>query len=180
MLKPVASAGDTAESATTGARDLGRPLSAAAVEAAPVGDSVEIRMRRAQEAGVRAGEAEDMAVAAAQESRVCSERGREVAERGRVAEAAHHQAEQLASEAQQQASEADDQVRTAEQLRERSEATATHTAHELHREDANGELTTYNKPELGKLAEGIGIDKPTTMTKNQLVDAIGKAAHGEG
>ena len=49
-----------AESATAGARDRGAEVRAAVVDAAPLGgDSVEVRMRRAQEAAERAREAED-------------------------------------------------------------------------------------------------------------------------
>jgi hypothetical protein len=273
MLKPAERVGDAAESAAAGARDRGRRASAAVLDASPVGgDSVEIRMRRAHDAGVRAREAEDHAVAAAQESKACADHARDTSERGRVrlrtvhreterqvkqrvgqaqksadeavrrerldaeaaaeqerqeakaevqaelenaqqaaedaqqhaeelvqeaterlaearqlaaeaaaaarevAESAHRQAEQLAEEAQQQATDADAQVRAAEQLRERSEATAVDTAQQLQRTDANGDLASYNKPALVELAASIGIEKRATMTKSQLVDAIGQAA----
>lgn len=273
MLKPAERVGDAAESAAAGARDRGRRVSAAVVDASPGGgDSVEIRMRRAHDAGVRAREAEDQAVAAAQESKARFDHAREVSERGRarlrtvdreterqvkqrvaeaqksaeeavrrerheaeaaaederqaakaevqaeledaqheaeeaqqhaeelvqeaterlaqarqlaaeaaaaareVAESAHRQAEQLADEAQQQATDADAQVRAAEQLRHQSEATAKHTAQQLQRKDTNGDLASYNKPALVELAASIGIERRATMTKSQLVDAIGHAA----
>ena len=52
------------------ARDRGRKVGAAVVDAAPVGgDSVEIRMKRAQDAGERAREAEERAVDAARSPR---------------------------------------------------------------------------------------------------------------
>ena len=57
------------ETLRTGARDQGRKVRAAVVDAAPVGDSIEIRMRRAQDAAERAREAEERAVEAAQESK---------------------------------------------------------------------------------------------------------------
>ena len=48
-LNPAEAVGTAAESATAGARDQGRKVSAAVVDAAPVGgDSVEIRMKRAR------------------------------------------------------------------------------------------------------------------------------------
>lgn len=275
MLKPAERVGDVAESAAAGARDRGRWLSAAVVDASPIGgDSVEIRMRRAHDAGVRAREAEGQAVAAAQESKARSDHAREVSERGRarlrtvdreterqvkqrvaeaqksaddavrrerleadaaaenerqeakaevhaeledaqhaaeeaqyraeelvqeaterlaearqlaaeaagaareVAQVAHRQAEQLADEAEQQATDADAQVQAAEQLRARSEATAKHTANQLQRKDINGDLASYNKPALVELAASIGIEKRATMTKSQLVDAIGQVARG--
>src|ERR671921_2559305 len=46
------------------ARDRRHRISAAVIDAAPVGDSVEIRMRRAREAAERAREAEERAVEA--------------------------------------------------------------------------------------------------------------------
>jgi len=49
-LKPAEAVGDAA----AGARDQGRKWTAAVVDAAPVGDSVEIRARRAHEAAERA------------------------------------------------------------------------------------------------------------------------------
>ena len=54
------------ESAAEGARDQRRRVSAAVVDAVPVGgDSVETRMKRAREAAERAREAEERAVEAA-------------------------------------------------------------------------------------------------------------------
>src|ERR1700753_4095416 len=62
MLKPAEQVGGAAESAAATARDRGRQFGAAVVDAAPIGgDSVEIRMRRAHEAGLRALAAEDEA-----------------------------------------------------------------------------------------------------------------------
>jgi len=58
-----------AEDAAAGARDQGRKVTAAVVDAAPVGDSVEIRARRARDAADRAREAEERAVEAARESK---------------------------------------------------------------------------------------------------------------
>ena len=49
------------------------------------------------------------------------------------------------------------------------------TAQQLQRKDTNGDLASYNKPALVELAASIGIEKRATMTKSQLVDAIGHA-----
>ena len=77
--------GHAAESAAAGTRDTGYKARAAIADATPLGgDSVHVRMRRAQDAGVRAKEAEDQAVAAAQESRALSDHARQVSERGRT------------------------------------------------------------------------------------------------
>ena len=51
-------------------------------DAAPVGDSVEIRARRARDAAERAREAEERAVEAARESKARADLAREVSERG--------------------------------------------------------------------------------------------------
>jgi colicin import membrane protein len=85
VFKPTAAIGTAAESAAAGARDRGRKLGAAVVDAAPVGgDSVEIRVRRAQEAAERAQQAENRAVEAARESKALADHARQVSERGRA------------------------------------------------------------------------------------------------
>jgi hypothetical protein len=273
VLKPAEAIGDAADSVTASARDRGRALGAAVVDAAPGGgDSVDIRVRRAQEAAARAREAEDKALEAARESKAQADRARQVSERGHVrmeevdreltrrvkervakarkeadeyvnrerqaaeadaeeqrgevqedvddetedaqldaeesqqraeelvddatealaearrladdaaeaaaaaAEEANRQAQQLAGEAEQQTAHAEDRVKAAEELRERSVATAKHTARELRRETTNGGLKSYNKPELVDLAATIGIKGRTTMNKDELVDAITRAS----
>ena len=85
VLKPADAVGTAAESATANARDQGRKVKAAVVDATPFGgDSVDIRMRRAQEAGERAREAEERAAEAAHESKDRSEHARDVSEHGRA------------------------------------------------------------------------------------------------
>jgi colicin import membrane protein len=85
VVKPAEAIGTAAESATAGARDRGLKVGAAIVDAAPVGrDSVEIRVRRAQDAAERAREAEDQAVEAARESKVLADHARRVSEHGRA------------------------------------------------------------------------------------------------
>ena len=257
--------------AAAGARDQGRKVTAAVVDAAPVGDSVEIRARRARDAADRAREAEERAVEAARESKALADHAREVSQHGharikevdrettrevkqRVAQAqreadeyvkrerqaaeadaeeerreveeevehevsqaesaaeasqrraeelvedatealaesrrladeaaeaaraaaeeAGRQAEQLRNEARQQANDAQSRVKEAEKLRDRAAATAKATARELDRDTPDG-LDAYRKPELVELAESIGIERGSSMTKDELVDAITKAA----
>jgi Rho termination factor, N-terminal domain len=79
------------------------------------------------------------------------------------------------NEAKQQATDAEARVKAAEELRERTAATAKQTAGQLSQEGTNG-LDAYKKPELIALAASIGIEKRTEMTKGELVDAITKAA----
>jgi len=84
LLSHVTKPADAIGGAAAGAREKGRKVTAAVVDAAPVGDSVEIRARRAHDAAERAREAEERAVEAARESKVLADRAREVSERGRV------------------------------------------------------------------------------------------------
>lgn len=79
-VKPAEAVGDVA----SGARDQGRRASAAVVDAVPVGDSVEIRARRAREAEARAREAEERAVEAARESKALADHARQVSEQGQA------------------------------------------------------------------------------------------------
>jgi hypothetical protein len=53
---------------------------------------------------------------------------------------------------------------------------AEETARELNRETTDGGLDAYRKPELVELASTIGIEGRSSMTKNELVDAITKQA----
>ena len=66
------------------ARDRRHQISAAMADAAPVGDSVEIRMKRAREAADRAREAEQRALEAGQEAQDRADDAREVREQGRA------------------------------------------------------------------------------------------------
>jgi hypothetical protein len=80
IVKPA----DAIGGAVAGARDKGRKATTVVVDAMPVGNSVEIRARRAHDAAERAREAEAQAVEAAQESKALAERARAVSERGRA------------------------------------------------------------------------------------------------
>jgi hypothetical protein len=79
-LKPAEALRDAA----AGARDQGWKVTAAVVDAAPAGDSVEIRARRAHDAAERAREAEERAVEAARESKALADRARALDESGRA------------------------------------------------------------------------------------------------
>jgi chromosome segregation ATPase len=267
FVKPAGAIGGAA----AGARDKSRKVTAAVVDVAPVGDSVEIRAKRAHDAAERAREAEERALEAARESKALADRAGAVSERGRArlkdvdletsrhvkqrvgeaqkeaeelvrrerqdaeadakerreeveeevenevaeaemaadesrrraeelvedaaqalaearrladeaaeaarsaAEEANRQAQQLQNEAKQRASYAEARVEAAEELRERAAATAKQTAWELDREGTDG-LDAYKKSELVELAAGIGIEKRTDMTKDELVEAITQAA----
>jgi hypothetical protein len=84
-LRPVSEVPGVGGSAAARVRDQGRKVEAAVVDAVPVGgDSVEIRMRRAQEAADRAREAEDRAREAAQDAKASAERAKQVSEEGRT------------------------------------------------------------------------------------------------
>jgi hypothetical protein len=84
LLSRALHSADAIGGAAAGARDQGRKVTAAVVDAAPVGDSVEIRARRARDAAERAREAEERAVEAARTSKELADRAREVSERGRA------------------------------------------------------------------------------------------------
>ena len=83
-LQPVEDAGSAAESAAHDTRDKARGFRASVMDASPVGDSVETRMKRARVAAERAQEAEQEALDAARESKERSDYAREVSERGRA------------------------------------------------------------------------------------------------
>ena len=144
---------------------------------------VKQRIAEAQKAADEAVErARREAEAEAQEERqeTVAEVDQEAAEAARAAaEEAQRQAQELADEAEQQAGDAEAQVAAAEQLRQRSEATAKQTARKLESNPTNGDLKAYNKPELLQLAAGIGIEGRTTMTKDELVNAIAKASRAK-
>ena len=71
-----------ADDVATGAREQGRKMAAVVVDAAPVGDSIEIRARRAHDAAERARDAEERAVEAARLSKERADHARAVNERG--------------------------------------------------------------------------------------------------
>src|SRR5215208_2024015 len=84
LVKRASHPGRLADSATEGPRDKARQVGASLLDAAPVGDSVEMRMKRARAAAERAAEAEEEALEAAQESRQSSENAKKVTEHERA------------------------------------------------------------------------------------------------
>ena len=79
-LQPAEAAG----SAATGTRDKARKVRADVIDAVPMGDSVETRMKRARAAAERAQQAEDEALEAAEESKESAEHASRVAESNRA------------------------------------------------------------------------------------------------
>src|SRR5215207_8004809 len=133
-LQPTEVAGSTA----AGTRDKARKLTASVLDAAPVGDSVETRMKRARAAAERAQEAEDEALDAARAASESSQQVGELTESNRawladVEREANRRAEQRVADAQR---EADDQVAQArraadEQLEEERAAARADADEEL-------------------------------------------------
>jgi hypothetical protein len=95
---------------------------------------------------------------------------------GAAADEARRHAQQLARDVEQPAREAEAQVGLAEELRERSAATARLTADEGDGPMTNEELQSYTKSELVEFASTIGIEGRTNMTKDELVAAIRKSS----
>jgi hypothetical protein len=142
-------------------------------------------------------EVEEQSERAQQEAETSQRRAEELVEeaRERVAEAkrladeaaeaasaaadqARRHAEQLARDSEQPAKEAETQVGLAEELRERSAATARRTAGEGNSPMTSEDLQSYTKSELVEFASTIGIEGRTNMTKDELVQAIRKASRG--
>jgi colicin import membrane protein len=142
-----------------------------------IDDQLEDAERDAEEAHARAEELVREATEKLAEARRLATEATEAARA--VAEEAHRQARELAEEAEQQAGEADARIEAAERLQEHSEATGRNAVRELERLPADGDLKTYNKPELVELASSMGIEGRTTMTKSELVDAIATASRSK-
>jgi colicin import membrane protein len=144
---------------------------------AEVEEETENAQAEAEEAQGRAEALVGDATSKLAEARRLAEEAAEVARA--AAEEAQRQAKQLAAEAEQQASDAQAQVEAAEQLREQPKATAKDTARRLEGNGTNGDLESYNKPELMELAASIGIEGRTNMSKGELVEAIAKASRSK-
>jgi colicin import membrane protein len=141
---------------------------------AEVEEETEYAQLEAEEARGRAEALVGDATSKLAEARQLAEEAAEAARA--AAEEAQRQAKQLADEAEQHAGDAEAQVTAAEQLREQARATAKDTARRLERGTTNGDLESYNKPELMELAASIGIEGRTNMSKGELVEAIAKAS----
>ena len=134
-----------------------------------VEDEIEDAQGDAEAAQQRAEELVEEATEKLLEARRLADEGAEAARE--AADEAQRQAQELAAEAEEQAHDAEAQVKAAEQIREHSKATAKHAARELQRDPSNGDLKSYNKPELVELAASIGIEGRTNMNKDELVSA---------
>ena len=139
-----------------------------------VDDEIEEAQGEAEAARETADELVEDATEKMAEARQLAQEAAEAAQA--AAEEANRQAQELAQQADQQASEANAQVTQAERIRKDSEATAKNAAGKLGGSTTNGDLKSYNKPELVELAAGIGIEGRTTMTKDELIKAITKAS----
>ena len=146
-------------------RDRRHRLSAAVIDAAPVGDSVEIRMKRAREAAERAQEAEERALEAEQESEECADHAHEVSERGRarlaeVREETGRQVKQRVADAKRDADEMVKREREAaeEEAREQQGQVAAEVEEEiedaeLEAEEAQGRAEALVEEASARLAE---------------------------
>lgn len=135
---PADAVGSAAESAAAGARDRGRRMTAAVADASPVGDSIDIRMKRARDAAERAREAEEEAVEAARESKERADHLREASERGaaRVTEVERESAQDVEQRVADAQKAADESVR---REREQAEADAQERVQETQSE-VDGEV----------------------------------------
>jgi chromosome segregation ATPase len=178
VLKPAEAVGTAAESATAGARDRARKLEAAVVDATPVGgDSVEVRVRRAQDAGERAREAEDRAVEAARESKDLADHARRVSEQGRshlteVDRETSRQVKQRVAEAKEAADE------FVEQQRQAAEADAEQQRQEV-QEEVDNEIEIAQRDALAsqRRAEELVEDATEALAEaRRLADEAVEAA----
>jgi hypothetical protein len=178
VRKPAEAIGTAAESATAGARDRGRKVGAAVVDAAPVGgDSVEIRVRRAQDAGEGAREAEDRAVEAARESKVLADHARQVSEHGRarVAEVERETSRQVKQRVAEAKKAADEFV---EHERQAAEADAEEQRQEF-REEVDNEIENAQRDALAsqQRAEELVEDATEALAEaKRLADEAVEAA----
>ena len=116
---------------------------------------IEEAQRDADDARELAEEFVEEATEKLAEARRLADEGAEYARA--AAEQARREAQQLADEAEQQAGDADARIQAAERVREHTKASAKQTARRLQAQPGNGDLGSYNKPELVELAAGIGI-----------------------
>jgi colicin import membrane protein len=178
VLKPARPAATPAGSATARPRDRARGMTAAVIDAAPIGgDSIDIRMTRAQEAGERAREAEERAVEAAHEAAARSDQARQVTERGRVRlrevdrETSRH-VKQRVAEAQKAADE------TVRRERHAAEAEAKERQQEVQAEvDAEAEAAQGEAEASHRRAEELVEDATEKLAEaRRLADEAASAA----
>ena len=173
VMKPT----DAIEGAAAGARDMGREVTAAMIDAAPFGDAVEIHARRARDAAERAREAEERAVEAARESKALADRTRTVSERGRarleeVDRETSRQVKQRVAEAQKSAEE------FVRREREAAEAEAEEQREEVEEEVENEIAEAESDAEASqRRAEGLVEDATEALADaRRLADEAAEAA----
>src|SRR5215211_2373449 len=149
LSRAVQQPADAAGSAAAGTRDKARKLGASLVDAAPLGDSVETRIKRARAAADRAQEAEEDALEAADWAKGSSDKARQVADsnRARLAEVkreVNRRAEQRVAEARQAADEQVAEARRAadEQVEQERAAARSQADEELEKAQAEAREET--------------------------------------
>src|SRR5215204_4932302 len=103
LAKRASHPGRLADSATEGPRDKARQVGASLLDAAPVGDSVEMRMKRARAAAERAAEADEQVKR--EQTAARQEADEEIEEAKSVATEATEAAKSEAEEAEEHAKE---------------------------------------------------------------------------
>ena len=173
------SVGAVTEGAVSKARDQTRRFSEAAGDAVPFGgDSIELRMKRADDAAERAREAEEEAVEAAQEAKDRSDYVLEVTERGRA------RMKQVDRDAQRELARRIGQAeREAEELVKRERLAAAEDA-ERERQEAYEEVEAETEPaqrdaeEAKERAEALVRDARDAMLEaKRLAEEAAEAAH---
>jgi F0F1-type ATP synthase membrane subunit b/b' len=177
-LKPVDGIEDAAGSAVANARDQGRRIEAAVVDAAPFGgDSIEIKLRRAQDAAERAREAEERAREAAQDSKSQADKVKEVGERGqaRIREVERETDRQIKQRIDEAQKTADELVR---RERQAAEAEAEERRREAQEEVENEIADAHDDAEESRhAAEELVADASEKLVHaRRLADEAANAA----
>jgi DNA repair exonuclease SbcCD ATPase subunit len=178
LLSRIVTPAESVGGAAAGVRDKGRKVTAAVLDAAPVGDSVEIRARRAREASERARDAEERAVEASRESKALADRARRVSEAGRarvkeIERDTNREVKQRIEEAQKAA---DDLVR---RERAAAEADAEEQLQEVE-DDVENEIAEAeaDAEESQRRAEDLVEDAAEALAEaRRLADEAAEAAH---
>ena len=181
-VHPGESVGTAADSARAGARDKRRSMSAAVIDAVPVGgDSVELRLKRARDAAERAREAEDRAVEAAEEAKERSDHARKVSERGRarlteVERETSRWVKQRIAEAQKEADEAVARARreAEEEAQEERQEAAVEVDEEIQNAQGDAEEAQSTAQEL--VDEATDRLAEARRLANEAADAARAAA----
>jgi DNA repair exonuclease SbcCD ATPase subunit len=178
VLQPAEAVGTAAESAAASARDRGRSMKVAVADITPVGEgSVDVRMKRAQDAAERAREAEERVVRAAQESKELSDHARGVGERGRarvteVERETTRRVKQRVAEAQKAAERAVERERQAAEADAEDERQAVQSKVDAEIEEAQ----RYAEASRQEVEELIAEATEKLATARQLANEATEAA----